>query len=80
MSNAEAVNKALEGPQDLLYNLTLKDAIYRLLKDDYSSKYVQFASTRFDSDQETASKEYLNLEAIHNAVHVSTFSSEFSPW
>lgn len=75
-SNAKEVDASLQGVHKQLFNLTLKDAVFRLLTHDYTTKYVNFASTKHDKKAlekapgDTA-KTYLNLEAIHNNVHVS---------
>ncbi|OTB01835.1 hypothetical protein M426DRAFT_265564 [Hypoxylon sp. CI-4A] len=73
-SNAEKVDESLQGVHKQLSNLTLKDAVFRLLTHDYTTKYVHFASTKHDPESlenapgDTA-KGYLNLEHIHNNVH-----------
>ncbi|KAF4951188.1 hypothetical protein FGADI_7679 [Fusarium gaditjirri] len=74
VSNNEQVDLALQGTHEGLSNLTLKDAVFRLLTHDYTTKYVNFASTKHDKKKmenapgDTA-KSYLNLEQIHNSVH-----------
>ncbi|RSL54058.1 hypothetical protein CEP51_014774 [Fusarium floridanum] len=74
VSNNEQVDLALQGVHQALNNLTLKDAVFRLLTHDYTTKYVHFASTKHDKKKlekapgDTA-KGYLNLEQIHNSAH-----------
>jgi hypothetical protein len=67
VSNNEQVDLSLQGVHEDLNNLTLKDAVFRLLTHDYTTKYVHFASTKHDEEKlekapgDTA-KGYLNLE------------------
>ncbi|KAF5530185.1 di-copper centre-containing protein [Fusarium napiforme] len=74
VSNNEQVDLSLQGVHKDLSCLTLRDAVYRLLTHDYTTKYVNFASTKHDKEKmekapgDTA-KGYLNLEQIHNSVH-----------
>ncbi|TQV94394.1 hypothetical protein V2A60_002576 [Cordyceps javanica] len=73
VSNAELVNASLVGKHEYLHNLTLKDSVFRLLTDNYTTKYLRFSSTRWDEALKEsgaeAAKEYLNLEQIHNMIH-----------
>ncbi|EFW99188.1 tyrosinase central domain containing protein [Grosmannia clavigera kw1407] len=70
----EKVDLSLAGVHEDLNNLTLKDAVFRLLTRDYTTKYVNFASTKHVAENlenapgDTA-KGYLSLEQIHNSVH-----------
>ncbi len=76
LSNAEAVNAALQGPKEKKHHRTLRDSVYRILTRDYATKYVRFASTKFDPKEQDKTerdraKGFLNLEDIHNTIHVS---------
>ncbi|OAA53139.1 Di-copper centre-containing [Cordyceps fumosorosea ARSEF 2679] len=70
-TNVFEVNKALQ--EKRLQNRTLRDSVYRLLTEEYSTKYVRFASTKYDRVENQAAgekaREYLSLEQIHNAIH-----------
>ncbi|KAK8872485.1 tyrosinase domain protein [Apiospora arundinis] len=74
VSNAAQVDQSLQGPHKEMLNLTLKDAIFRLLTYNYTTKYVRFASSKYYEDKAAdgsgdSAKHYLNLEQIHNSVH-----------
>ncbi|KAB2571190.1 Tyrosinase [Lasiodiplodia theobromae] len=62
---SEKVNKAFEKTK--MQGQTLKDAVYRLLGNDYIPQYKYFATTKFTDP--SGPKGYLSLEAIHNTVH-----------
>ncbi|OJD29174.1 tyrosinase central domain containing protein [Diplodia corticola] len=49
-------------------DLTLKDAVFRLLTANYCTKYDHFASTKH-ADSPDHAQCYLSLEGIHNSVH-----------
>ncbi|KAM3455655.1 hypothetical protein NHJ6243_008450 [Beauveria neobassiana] len=84
-SNAEEVNKSLQGFKDEDYqNMTIKDSVFRLLTEQYTTKYVHFSTTRWyedDPDVKTKKKKeqnpagdkmiksYMNLEHLHNNIH-----------
>lgn len=75
-TDADKVREALEGPLSHSTGssdrLTLKDAVFRLLTDEYSTKYEHFASTKHKPEllEGNEAKGYLSLESIHNSVHV----------
>ncbi|KAL7900614.1 Monophenol monooxygenase [Trichoderma sp. SZMC 28014] len=74
-TDADKVREALEGPLSHSTGssdrLTLKDAVFRLLTDEYSTKYEHFASTKHKPEllEGNEAKGYLSLESIHNSVH-----------
>ena len=66
-------NEALNSPS--WYNQggtsSLKDAVGRLLTDDYLPKYYNFSTTKYNPPDDDSNKNYFSLEYIHNVVHVS---------
>ncbi|ATY62979.1 Di-copper centre-containing [Cordyceps militaris] len=71
-TDVDKVNRNLKGENN--YKRTLKDSVFRLLTQQYATKYVRFASTKYDPDENekavgATNSEYLNLEQIHNTIH-----------
>lgn len=72
-TDVDKVNRNLKG-QDK-FKRTLQDSVFRLLTQQYATKYVRFASTKYDPEEGekavgATDSEYLNLEQIHNSIHV----------
>lgn len=79
-SDAAKVNASLQGTGEKKHHRTLRDSVFRLLTEEYATKYVPFASTKYqpkNTEEEKASandvKFFLNLEQVHNNIHVSVF-------
>ncbi len=79
-SDAAKVNASLQGTAEKKHHRTLRDSVFRLLTEEYATKYVPFASTKYqpkNTEEEKASandvKFFLNLEQVHNNIHVSVF-------
>ncbi|XXH02875.1 hypothetical protein Hte_009263 [Hypoxylon texense] len=80
-SDAKEVDRSLQGAHSELSNRTLKDAVFRLLTYEYTTKYVHFATDKYDPKSlknapGDKAKGYLNLEQIHNSVHDLTGSGD----